>query len=1197
MDYIYPECNLCGICKVTDKQCAPKGTDTPVLYFVGEAPGPDERKEGIPFVGRAGKYLHNILDKYGLNENNCRFFNIVRCYPSDDAVKFRAPNDTEINNCYHFVEEDIERTHPKVVVALGATAAKKILGEDIGITKLRGHEKVVKFGNTDITVMPTYHPSYLMRNPNDVTIGDFESDIKVAMALSIGEIESSASVASAYRKNTSNTVLCRTYKEFNSFCNKFIDNEGLISYDVETNALEVHSVGFKVVGFSLASSRNEGCYVCIESLDYNMPETDLRLISKRLRAILLSHPIMVYNCMYELPATLNWLDIEIPDIEDLFVKVKLMMGSADQYAGNGGLKMQSMMHLKYEDWSEDLDTYFDLVKIYEKDGVSDKVRKLLSKYYDDNDSLDNICKIVENVALNDIKSKGTNSYGLVPSLLIGRYGSIDASVLFELKEFYDNWMVEEGNNLSIDLFKGYKYWMEHHYAGYILERNGVYWNEEVASRIDKWCRDGMLETIKNMIFSDLSKPYLKDALYEQFLSYLKDNYIDKILGQGVIIKRAYKSSLKIEVSPTNLDMLSKLAKMSIFPDEKYQCKVELGNIETLAREFLAEHSDLYDNWYDKYMDSLKNSDHSYEEYKKIMSPTSTSDAYKKFVSDILITDDIRYAKLYNSIVVLLESPDFDFDELSYVVRKRYSDETTKYVISAESNDGKLLKIVEKLRHDENMTPSLKVDMFMKFISRMDGTFTNWIVKSKVTEALSFSLKSMDAGVMNEVYELYLMRHIDVDDSKTWNDRFEWLFNYKLFKKYYKVLSTYIQGKTGRRNVYIVDKNSLQNGDKLTRREVLYSEIPEDTDMSSKEYIMQADFKVNMADTGRWQAGIHNTPVGDVKEIFTSRFPGGCIMMPDGSQMEVRTMAAEAGDENLMQAFRDGLDIHRFFASKIYGVPYDDVEKWQRGLAKNAVFGLLYGESEQAFADSYMHGDIEAARKVFDDMFKGFPKIKGFIDRAHNQYKEFGKVTTITQRYINLNATAAGHHGIEDQNAMLRRAQNSPIQGAAEDIAGVIMYNLIKYLEDNNMKSKPFCFIHDSIEIDTAPDEVFRLIDIVNYLFNVFPMKEFGVPVACDVPLGPSMGQEIEVEHMDHDEEYNNIVITLNGYADDIDDLIKIWESAYALVKLDDSYDGGEPKQEFLSYKEMFLPKKAKVSRRMGTYRDKVSRRYIIKVSE
>ena len=147
-----------------------------------------------------------------------------------------------------------------------------------------------------------------------------------------------------------------------------------------------------------------------------------------------------------------------------------------------------------------------------------------------------------------------------------------------------------------------------------------------------------------------------------------------------------------------------------------------------------------------------------------------------------------------------------------------------------------------------------------------------------------------------------------------------------------------------------------------------------------------------------------------------------------------------------------------------------------------------------------------------------------------------------------------------------------------------------------MKSKPFCFIHDSIEIDMHPMEVFKILDKLDYLFNKFPLEEFGVPVACDIPLSMSMGAEITVASLVCNNDYNDIEIVLEGFEDDINELIDNWLVTYKSVKIDSKYTPSEPDKEiYMPIAERFLPKKAPVSMKQGTYRKNIERKFYITV--
>lgn len=1171
-------CNMCKISETTKRIYSPHGTETPVIYIVGEAMSPEEYSTGVTFSGMSSTYLKNIMATLGLSESNCRFNNCVRCYPSNGGGGYRSPTTEEMDNCNRYLYADISLSNPKIIITLGSTVSKYIIGDRFTyISKDRGKIFDTEIMGKTYKVMPVYHPTYVYKNSRTESIqNEFKTDLKTAISICAGETVNSVSIL---KDISSKTVEIGNYDEFNEFCKEYIDDFHTIAFDVETNALDTHSVDHEVVGFSLASSKDIGCYVCLKSLDYVMEEDDRKLIEKRLRMTLSSSHVIVYNCLHELPATLNWLDLEMTDIDDVWIMVKLMMGTADTYEGNGGLKRQCVLNLHSEDWSKDLDRYIKLMntisasskKSEYSEETESELRELLSKYYS-GALLDNIVNLAIDFAINVIPDSPSFSYEFVPRKLISRYGSIDSSILFELRDFYFKWMDEEGEKLGINLRTGYKYWLWHHYSGYILERNGAFWNEEKAKKVEDWCNTGKYNTLKTLILSPLSRSYIKSTSKQQYLKWLlENNPYDLVDCNKYTIKRKYATSLGVE--PNSEAAALELKRMSILPNKQGIYKLALGNLEFMGREFIKNNPEKHDKWLDQYIIDNTGEGKTHDDLKKIFNPNSTADTFKDFVSEILITPLIRYAKLYDNIVKFTEEPDFNLEEF---IDTNISD----------SDSCELVAMVYKLRVSD-MSSSEKFDMFLEFMNEQTRNFRTYRIKRAVNEALRYKFESMDAAAFNEIYELYLMCHIDVENRETWNKEFEWIYNYKMYKKFSKLLSTYVDGKVGRKSVYEVDKASYSNGDKFTRREREYSKdrvLPAD-----KMYMSQTSFKVNMADTGRWTAGIHNLPASDViKGIFTSRFKGGCIAMPDGSQMEVRTLAAECGDEALLQAFKDGVDIHRFFASRIYQVPYDEVQKWQRGLAKNAVFGLLYGESEQAFADSYLNGDLVRAHEIFEGMFSGFPRIKEYIDRKHKQYQDERKVTTLTQRFINL------ANSRENPNRLLRMSQNYPIQASAEDIAGVILYKLCEWLEENNMKSKPFCFIHDSIEIDIHPDEAFFIIDKLDYLFNKFPLEEFNVPVACDIPISMNMGTEIEVKHIEADKEYNDVNIILSGYTDDIEDLIDNWKTVYRVVEKDETYEPEEPdKQIYMPISERFLPKKAPISMKQGTYRTSTECKYHI----
>jgi DNA polymerase len=132
------------------------GSVTSDLMFIGEAPGGEEDRQGVPFVGEAGQLLTKMINAMGFSRSEVYIANIVKCRPPGN----RAPEDDEAAACLPFLHRQIELVNPKVIVLLGAVALKYLLGKT-GITRARG----VWMNHRGVKVMPTFHPAYLLRNP------------------------------------------------------------------------------------------------------------------------------------------------------------------------------------------------------------------------------------------------------------------------------------------------------------------------------------------------------------------------------------------------------------------------------------------------------------------------------------------------------------------------------------------------------------------------------------------------------------------------------------------------------------------------------------------------------------------------------------------------------------------------------------------------------------------------------------------------------------------------------------------------------------------------------------------------------------------------------------------------------------------------------------------------------------------------
>ena len=153
------------------KNCSLKSSATNIVFgdgnpkskimLVGEAPGSNEDQEGLPFVGRAGALLDKMLASINLNRKNVYISNIINYRPPEN----RRPTDEEVNRYMPFIKKHIEIINPKILVLLGSTAMNALIGNDIVISKARGKWIDKKFGSCKTSVIITFHPAFLMRQP------------------------------------------------------------------------------------------------------------------------------------------------------------------------------------------------------------------------------------------------------------------------------------------------------------------------------------------------------------------------------------------------------------------------------------------------------------------------------------------------------------------------------------------------------------------------------------------------------------------------------------------------------------------------------------------------------------------------------------------------------------------------------------------------------------------------------------------------------------------------------------------------------------------------------------------------------------------------------------------------------------------------------------------------------------------------
>jgi uracil-DNA glycosylase len=170
------DCKRCGLCQQRNKIVFGSGNENARLVFVGEGPGADEDAQGLPFVGRAGQLLTQMIDNTAAKEGipirraDVYICNVVKCRPPEN----RTPLPDEMEICGEFLFRQLMTIQPKAIMALGSTAAKALLATKEGVTRLRGNWQKWR----DIPVLVTYHPSYLLRPYNQNAKREAWEDLK-----------------------------------------------------------------------------------------------------------------------------------------------------------------------------------------------------------------------------------------------------------------------------------------------------------------------------------------------------------------------------------------------------------------------------------------------------------------------------------------------------------------------------------------------------------------------------------------------------------------------------------------------------------------------------------------------------------------------------------------------------------------------------------------------------------------------------------------------------------------------------------------------------------------------------------------------------------------------------------------------------------------------------------------------------------
>ncbi len=270
-----------------------------------------------------------------------------------------------------------------------------------------------------------------------------------------------------------------------------------------------------------------------------------------------------------------------------------------------------------------------------------------------------------------------------------------------------------------------------------------------------------------------------------------------------------------------------------------------------------------------------------------------------------------------------------------------------------------------------------------------------------------------------------------------------------------------------------------------------------------DHRVHTNFSQTTAATGRLASvnpNLQNIPIRtlrgqQIRGAFVAA-EGKKIISADYSQIELRLIAEISDETNMIQAFQNGEDIHASTASKLFGVPLEEVTKNQRSQAKTVNFGIVYGQSAFALAEQTGLSRSEA-KHMIDAYYETYPKLKEWMTEQVRRAREIGYVETVLGRKRHLKDINSNNFVVRGHAE--RNAVNAPIQGSAADIIKMAMINIDRKLEEQNLETKMLLQVHDELLFESPEEEVQTATELIRtQMENAFETK---VPLVVEVGVG------------------------------------------------------------------------------------------------
>jgi len=938
------------------------------VVFVGEAPGHEEEKRGIPFIHKAGNLLRDTISKIRKENREFEVLNVMitnacKCKPEDASGNIRAPYVEEIACCRLNLKRDIELAKPLIIVALGRTAVTALEVPESGrkLEDLRGRIFETKYGK----VLVTYHPSAILRQRLK-NVKTFEADILNAFKYAYSQWLS--------RNNTDNT-------REESKKRKSVLSNGETRYIIDTRIIATSEdliEEFKRLEEVLKPERKP--LLRLTAFDYetvplhweHIPQFD-----KHLAAMSLSpHLGDVAYAGISYVETVKGNEMVVRSFS-FPVRAKSYAKRLLEVVREKRTRLQNDLNSIAERIAELAEKYkrgeihstmLSLYFLYEEYGISEE--EIEAKFTELVESGNNPVLIKAGVA------RHLKEY-------VRKYQVFETLVEKCLKELEEKFSVDE--ELAVNLLR--KYLTTRHYLH--VACNSQF---EMAFTIKKLG----IEFERGIRGTEILDYLLGHE--EHSLEELEKRYLSELVMKGLIENYTGKSASKERAKKSVSDFV-------------------LYNAEDTAKTLVI------------YLQECK----EIKKYEKVR----LSNSYKKEVS---VCQAIRSASEFISNVVMPAAIYFHLEGIKLDVEK--------CKVLAERAKNYIRRLTEKLNEIIPGVNSVRDDDFrFKFWKLYEGQPITTPKDGKPSLSES-ALKTAYQTTRNEDFKRAILYVHSIHKYEG------------LLSKYVEKYPFFVNPATGRIHPWY-DTTRTASG-RVACKKPNIQQVPREPFKSCPEcFVVPIDGSEKCPVCGR-----ELEVLIDFREVFVPE-EGHFLAMADYSQIEMAILAELSGDEKLISAINDGLDMHSYNAANVYGIPYEEIVskketdeniKRLRQNAKKVTFAVIYGATDEGIAAREGISKEEAAR-IINTFFSMHPGTRKWIEERHREALNHHVVLVPTGRPRWFPETSDG----AQINAIKRRAQNTPIQGFASDVNFVTC----ELLRRSGMKV--IGAIHDSIIVE-VPEE-------------------------------------------------------------------------------------------------------------------------------